>query len=523
MSKNNTQTEESVSTETSQKGSGSKLLRFDDNNTVTKVKPGKDINNKITALDTDLEHLRSELATINNSVEEGLDRLGDTDTDLTAKVSETYKRLGEIDNAYKSLLDISSRIDNDIQTLNGDVSHVAEQSASGIRSLEQTTIAQSHEFVQKNQRVASRVDQLVESSKLTSELLNQKIKSTTESMLQIEKSVINEIEMLSGATKDKTDSIENSVESNKAKILKLQSVDEAIIRRATTLEISSAELTFSSQRMDANIAQLQKSSETLFTGVSELKARTDELEALTADHGLVINSLQKAASDIVDKVSLLTDSETKHFSIVSVSLFLLLVVVAVLYFTQQNQFSLNDARYVERSENIDNQLSSMQHEQVSANVVTSDSLADLENRIVQVQAAVQDELKKEIASVQDQVQSVEGRFNQTAPFSQIGNDNVLHGEGWIMALPKEHYIVQLAYVDNKDALFEVAQRYNFYLKDPLSYFSLNDAAAEKYVLLSGSYATQQQAKKALQAMPGYIDMQRPQIRKLGEIQSYIAN
>ncbi len=508
MTQNNIQTEEAVSAATTQeKSSGSNLLRFDDNNSVTAVTPGKDINSKITALDTDLEHLRTELATINNSVEEGLDRLSDTDTDLTAKVSETYKRLGEIDNAYKSLLEISSRIDNDIQTLNGDVSHVAQQSASGIRNLEQTTIAQSNEFVQKNQQVASRVDQLVETSKLTSELLNQKIQSTTESMLQIEKSVINEIELLSGATKEKTDSIENSVDSNKAKILKLQSVDEAIIRRATTLEITSAELTVSSQRMDANIVQLQKSSETLFAGVNELKVRTDELEALTADHGLVINSLQKAASDIIDKVAVLSDRETKHFSIVTVSLFLLLVVTAVLYFTQQNQFAMNDARYVERSVNIDSQLTSMQLEQVSANAVTGNSLADL---------------KKEIASVQDQVQSVEGRFNQTAPFSQIGNDNILHGEGWITALPKEHFTVQLAYVDNKDALFEIARRYNYYLKDPLSYFSLNNGASEKYVLLSGSYATQHQTMKALQAMPAYIDMQRPQIRKLGEIQSYIA-
>ena len=145
---------------------------------------------------------------------------------------------------------------------------------------------------------------------------------------------------------------------------------------------------------------------------------------------------------------------------------------------------------------------------MNSNAVTGDSLADL---------------KKEIASVQDQVQSVEGRFNQTAPFSQIGNDNILHGESWITALPKEHFTVQLAYVDNKEALYEISRRYNYYLKDPLSYFSLNDGASEKYVLLSGSYATQQQAMKAVQAMPGYIDMQRPQIRKLGEIQSYIAN
>jgi len=151
----------------------SKLLKFDENNTVS---PGKDINEKITTLDTDLAQLRMELGIINNSVEEGLDRLGDTDTDLTAKVAETYKRLGEIDNAYKSLLEISSRIDTDIKKLNGDVSTVAEQSATGIKNLEQSTIAQSHEFTQKNQQVTSRVKQLVETSKLTSELLGQKKK-----------------------------------------------------------------------------------------------------------------------------------------------------------------------------------------------------------------------------------------------------------------------------------------------------------------------------------------------------------
>jgi len=64
----------------------SKVLKFDESNLAS---PAKDINTKITALDTDLAHLRAELSAINGSVEEGLDRLGDTDTDLTAKVSET--------------------------------------------------------------------------------------------------------------------------------------------------------------------------------------------------------------------------------------------------------------------------------------------------------------------------------------------------------------------------------------------------------------------------------------------------
>jgi len=109
----------------------SKLIKFDEDK---KFPPGKDINTKITALDTDLARLRSELGFINVSVEEGLDRLGDSDTDLTAKVSETYKRLGEIDNSYKSLLKISSRIDTDIKKLNGDVNVVVEQTASDIKN-----------------------------------------------------------------------------------------------------------------------------------------------------------------------------------------------------------------------------------------------------------------------------------------------------------------------------------------------------------------------------------------------------
>ena len=129
-------------------------------------------------------------------------------------------------------------------------------------------------------------------------------------------------------------------------------------------------------------------------------------------------------------------------------------------------------------------------------------------------------------NVTDQVQSVEGRLGQVSPFSQIGNDNVLHGERWISSLAKENFSIQLAYVDDRSKMFEIAQRYNFYLKDSLAYFLVNDvhmkSGAEKYVLLSGNYATRQHALMAIQNMPKYIDMQPPQIRRLDVIQDYIA-
>ena len=493
----------------------SKILTFDENNAVSS---GRDINTKITALDTDLAHLRAELGSINNSVEEGLDRLGDSDTDLTAKVSETYKRLGEIDNAYKSLLEISSRIDTDIKKINGDVSTVAEQSASGIKTLEQSTIAQSNEFTHKNQQVVTKVNHLVETSKLTGELLSQKVQATTEKMLQMETQVVAEIESLSNVTKNKTDAIEVSVESNKAKILKLQSVDEAIIKRATTLEISSAELTVKSQDMQSSVELLQSSTSSLSTGLNELREQTRALQDITNNHGSLISSLQRATSDIADKLAVLSDRESRHFNIFTVSFLLLLIATAVIYFSQQSQFDITDTGIAQRSEVVDTKIASLQLQQTS-------STTALENKVVELSAAMQEEMAlvdQKMKNMQDQVQSVEGRFNNDSPFSQIGSDNVIHGPQWLAALPADNFAIQLAYVSDTAALYELAQRYNYYLKDSLSYFEVDVDGVTRFVLLSGNYTTQQQAMTKINSMPRYIDMQQPVVRGLDAVQGYIS-
>lgn len=510
----------------STENSCSTLLKFVENEATGS---GRDINKKITSLDNDLAHLRAELSAINSSVEEGLDRLGDTDTDLTAKVSETYKRLGEIDNAYKSLIEISSRIDHDIQKLNGDVSTVAEQSASGIKTLKQTSIAQSNEFAHKNEQVVTRVNHLLETSKLTGDMLSQKIEATTEKMLQMEARIVAEIDNLSNASKDKANSIEASVESNKAKILKLQSVDEAIIKRATTLEISSAELSVKSQDMQSSIEQLRMTTGNLSDGLVELREQTRALEDIASNHSSLIGSLQKSTSDITRRHDLLAGREGKHFNMLAAGFLLLLIVSVVIYFMQQYQFGVNHVAQVEQNVALDHKLTTMQQEQNDSALVLSDSITSLENRIDQVNVALQETVEKKIAAldnkmqtVKDQVQSVDGRLSQSSPFSLIGDDNIIHGAQWITALPAENFVVQLAYVDNKEALYEIAQRYNYYLKDVLSYFRVADNGGVKYVLLSGNYATQPQAAAQIQSMPRYINLQQPVVKKLEDVQAYIA-
>ena len=96
----------------------------------------RDINAKINLLEDSLGDLQTELDSINKSVDEGLDQLSNNDLDLTSKVSETYKRLGEIDETYKTLSAISNDIDSEGKKLTVEISEVADQSAAELEKLE---------------------------------------------------------------------------------------------------------------------------------------------------------------------------------------------------------------------------------------------------------------------------------------------------------------------------------------------------------------------------------------------------
>lgn len=243
----------------------------------------------------------------------------------------------------------------------------------------------------------------------------------------------------------------------------------------------------------------------------------------------MITGLQRASADLSDKIAVLAGRESKHFNIFTVSFLLLLVTIAVIYFSQQSQFDMTGATIAGNSEKVDMQIANLQQTQAVTSLATGDSLTALEDKIEKLNTTMQQELDKELAmiddklkNVQDEVQSVEARFTNDSPFSKIGNDNIIHGTQWINTLPAQNFSVQLAYVDNKNAMYELAQYYNHYLKDSLSYFEVADKGAIKYVLLSGNYVTQQQASAKVQSMPRYIDMQEPVVIKLADVQNYIA-
>jgi ElaB/YqjD/DUF883 family membrane-anchored ribosome-binding protein len=120
-------------------------------------------------LESNLSELQAELDIINKSVDEGLERLSDSDLDLTSKVSETYKRRGEIDNTYKALLIISENIDSEVKKLTTEVEDVATQSAADLEN-------HNSKMTEQHEQLVDRVNELVRHSQESNTQLTQNIK-----------------------------------------------------------------------------------------------------------------------------------------------------------------------------------------------------------------------------------------------------------------------------------------------------------------------------------------------------------
>jgi len=495
----------------------SNLLSFESDS--ESVPPVRDINTKISSLETDLNELNAELSSINASVGEGLDRLGDSDTDLNAKVSETYKRLGEIDNAYRSLMNISVKLDADILKVTKDVSDVAQQSVDGLKELEETSVEKSNDLAERNQQVVTRVDSLVENSRTTNDLLHESIKINTESVLALETKLILDIETLAATTQTNVDDIDMQLASSKARIVKMQKVDEAIVRRATTLEITASELTQKSSDMSESIQQLEDRAEDLTGKVVDLIVHTQQLQDASDKHAGLIGSLQYNLTEAGQALLALTKLETKHFRFMLASLFIVVLAIVGLTVYQNRMWQQDFVQSAQRDTVVEQELSALQTQDVSTTQALSSLGSQLntmdethQQELVELNSQLRQELMEldnKVTTMDDKVQTLDGRLNNNVMFDNIGSDNVIHGQKWVAEQPSNNFVIRLVTVPTKSELYEVAESYSQYLNDKLSFIRLVKGSEEAFVLLYGSYESEAVARKAFAELPNRMALTEP--------------
>lgn len=502
----------------------------------------KDINNKIDLLDNSLGELNAELETIRSSVEEGLDRLGDNDMDLTAKVSDTYKRLGEMDNTYRSLMDISSNIDREIQKLTGNISEVASHSTAELEKLEATTEIHTSYMTQQNRALVDRVNHLMVEYQQTTSRLNQGIQDVREGLLKAENKLARDIETLASASQKDFDALSHKLEvndieaqSSKARIIKLEKVDEALARRTGQLEVSMSEVATRSKALDESFGFLDERTTNLSETILTLVERTEALQKESQRQGSQIIELQVDLTEQARVVSDLGKTERRNFSLSAAAVMLVAILVSVFYGYQQDENRLVAAQVAETTELVDGAISGLetklqQEQQRSEQLVQALSLLNnrLEdksaenNRLAAKVELMNNQLSavdKSVRHLDDQAQSLNGRLSSVLFFDDFGGDNVLHGSQWLTELPADKFLIQLAIVKDKKELFEIVQDYNRYLKQPVAYYA--DEAGH-FVMVYGTFDSGRSAYSELRNMPSRINWQKPVVRTVESVQQLIS-
>ncbi len=465
-----------------------------------------DINAKIDLLESNLSELQTELDVINKSVDEGLERLNDSDLDLTSKVSETYKHLGEIDKTYKTLSIISGNIDSEVKKLTNEIDEVATQSASDLEN-------HNSKMVEQHEQLVERVNDLVRHSQETNSQLTQNIRDNTDALLKLEKQLVAEIDSLASVTKQRSDDIEKEVESSKARILQLQAVDDALEKRAASLETTAASLTQTSKELDISIRLLDMRTD-------ELSAIVDKLLEYSDKHSTLISALQDKSVELAMSIKALAGTENKHFKILSGFLAIAILAITGLYFYHQSEMSHDAILTAERTQVVDQHISSLQQ----GNMKSAVTIAEVQDNLAALNDKFEEEVKTlngKLLNINDQTQSLDGRVSNISPFSQIGSNNIIHGPQWLSQQPADNFAIQVATVTSKNDLYDIAERYNPYLKDELSYYTVKSGRSEKYVLVSGGYASERQAAAVIRRLPRYVNFQRPVMARMGEVQKQL--
>ncbi len=479
--------------------------------------PGE-LNQKIGQIDADLDHLRTTLKSTNQGLMENLAHLNEKDTDLRSKVTEAYQQLGALDSAYRSLTSQSTEISREIKAVAKQVNEVSKKSDQQFDNL-------GEEY----RGVVARIEELSAKSKQTTQDLNKSIKANTRAMQELEQSLLTEIDDLANRSRERDDSLDQKtqalaegldkadaeIRASQARLLKMQAIDQALEKRADALEATTEELTKKSR-------ELARSTTTLFNRTQELSEAIVELRATSEEHGEQISDLQERGEKTANALFALILREKRHFRLLGVALLVLLALfVGYLYYNQgswQEEAAVNADLQAGVSTLADDLA------RTDSQVAQVESgLTELAQQTQQADAARQEEieaLNRQITTLGDQVDSLDGRVTNQRPTRTFGNGNTIHGPEWVAAQPAGNYTIHLATVGDQQALYALAERYSHYLKDELAYLPVQFRGTQRHALLYGQFASEAEATSALSQLPRTIERSRPSVQPMSRIQDY---
>jgi len=477
-----------------------------------------EINNQMTAVEGSISTLSKKLNATNKKIKTDVTRLTTSDAEISDKVADTYKQLAVIDNTFEELSQQSNKITIDLKNVNTTLKEFKKSSTTALNHAIDTQAEVNEEVKQQHEELIQRAEKLSKNAKTISTKLTKSIRENSKALSELEAKIITDLEKVAQSSQTRDDRLEDKIKtsndelsSQKAKMLLMQSVDEALEKRASALESTSAKLIDESQK-------LRETTETLDILTSKLSADVEALELHTArlaqeniEQQAQIDELQINSGFITRTLLALAQLEKKHFrALAAGSLLLLLAIIATFFY---GEYARDTDRAVEMQRNtvINEQVSNLENkiedEQMASQVFYSE-IIELQNNLTQVRSELQQKteaITAEIVEMNDEVQSLDGRVQYLAPLYTFGSDNTIHGSEWLSSLDESKMSIKIATVTDKQDMYDIAQRYSNYFSEELAYFITAD---KQYTLIyGGNFNDEQHVKDTLRKMPGYINFE----------------
>ena len=479
---------------------------------------------KITSVESEISQLYRDIDNTNVAISENVKKIESEQTDLSTKVSETYKQLGSVEKSYSTLKTKSNKITKDIKDITLQVETVSDEIRQQIISIENNTsnldskidvvetqsVQLAKQVTAGQEELIERTNSIVSEAKKTAMALEKSIKENAALMAKIEAKLVTEIESLAQSTDEKTSNLSNDIDkanseikSHSAKMLKLQSVDEALDKRAVTLEETAKSLTAETQLLLKSVETLDTRSTALEDTVETLGIKVYRIEQENEIQQVQLGLLKEKTTQT--NATLVALSRLVSFNFVSTGIFLTILVASMiaLYIYQDNLWSLESSSTAQRTEQVNQQINGLTQHVNTTDDKAADRIAQLENQVIT--------LNQQLKTVNDKNVSLDNRLVNIAPHRKIGNDNILHSQQWIKQQSDDHFSIKVLTAKTEKDMFELAVRYNHYLNDVLSYKTILDKDAVEYILYMGSYADQTTAETAIKSLPFRLNGEEPSL------------
>jgi chromosome segregation ATPase len=461
--------------------------------TGNKEKKVLEINKQMSSLESSLENLNKKLNSTNRQIKTDVERLISSDADISEKVAETYKQLGDIDSTFQELNEQSSQINTELKKVNGTIKALEKSTSLSLNEAIESQSSINDEFKQVHTDLIERAEKLSKKARTISKKLDKSIQENSQALTDLEGRIVNELKTVAESSQerdnkldDKITSANEAISSQKAKILIMQSVDEALDKRALALEKTS-------QLLIKDSEELRDSTEVLDVLTAKLSSDVEALEIHTA-------SLQQQTDTLGRSLLSLATLEKKHFRVLgSASIVLLLAIVALYFYGEyvaDTEATVEASRNDVVNENISELQNNVADEQMASKIFYQE-INGLEQSI--------DQIKTEMKDMNDQVESIDGRVQYINPSYNFGSDNTIHGSQWLSKLDPNLQSIKLGTVAGKQDLYELASRYNRYLTEDLAYFVTDD---KQFTLVyGGKFENDQQLESVMRRMPRFMNDQ----------------